>query len=104
MEWNHLLTFGRKQHEQQFCEIILNLGQWFRRKSSLKVFLIWSSGRLFVQPSVTICAICRGYYKEQFCEIILNLGQWFRRCRLNDFLSGALAALLIGGAEPFTHF
>ena len=32
----------------------------------------------------------RGYYEEQFCEIILNLGQWFRRCRLKDFLSGAL--------------
>ena len=36
----------------------------------------------------------RGYYEEQFREIILNLDQWFRRCRLNDFLSGALAALL----------
>ena len=35
----------------------------------------------------------RGYYEEKFCEIILNLGLWFR-CRLKDFLSGALAALL----------
>ena len=38
----------------------------------------------------------RGYQEEQFCEIILNLDQWFRRCHLKDFLSGALAALLIG--------
>ena len=35
-------------------------------------------------------------------EFILNLGQWFRsRCCLKDFLSGALAALLFGGVEPF---
>ena len=54
------------------------------------VFLIWSSGSHFVQRSVTICAILVEYYEEQFCEIILNWGQWFRRCRLKDFLSGAL--------------
>ena len=46
----------------------------------------------------------RGYYEEQFCEIVLNLGQWFRRCHLKDFLSGALAALLFGRAEPFVQF
>ena len=45
----------------------------------------------------------RGYYEEIFYELILNLGQWFR-CRLKDFLSGALAALLCGGAEPFIQF
>ena len=44
-------------------------------------------------------------YEEQFCEIILNLGLWFRRrsC-LKHFLSGALVALLFGGAEPFVQF
>ena len=37
----------------------------------------------------------RTHHEEQLCEIILNLGQWFRRrCRLKDFLSGALAAPL----------
>ena len=46
----------------------------------------------------------REYYEEQFCEIILNLGQWYRRCCLKDFLSGALEALLLGGAEPFMEF
>ena len=46
-----------------------------------------------------------GHYEEQFCEIISNLGQWFRRrCCLKDFLSGALAALLFSGAEPFMQF
>ena len=50
-----------------------------------------------------LCNFGKGYYEEQSCEIILNLGQWFRRCCLKD-LSGALAALLIGGAEPFIQF
>ena len=33
----------------------------------------------------------REYYEEQFCEHIL----FRRRCHLKDFLSGALAALLL---------
>ena len=45
------------------------------------------------------------HHEEQFCEIILNLGQWFRRtCCLKAFLSGAMAALLFGAAEPFVQF
>ena len=52
-----------------------------------------------------LCSFGRRYYEEQFFEIILNLGQWFRRrCHLKDFLSGALAALLFGGDEPFMQF
>ena len=52
-----------------------------------------------------LCNFGRGFYEEQFCKIILNLGQWFRsRCCLKDFLSGALTALLFGGAEPFMQF
>ena len=30
-ELNHLCNFRRRHHEEQFCEIILNLDQWFRR-------------------------------------------------------------------------
>ena len=51
-----------------------------------------------------LCNFGRGYQEEQSCEIILNLGQWFRRCRLKDFLSGALATLLFSGVEPFMQF
>ena len=54
---SHLCNFGRRYYEIQFCEIIMNLDQWFRRKSCLKVFLIWISGSPFVRRSVTICAI-----------------------------------------------
>ena len=46
-----------------------------------------------------LCNFGRAYTEEQFCEINLNLDQWFR-----DFLPGALAALLLGGAEPFVQF
>ena len=56
-EWNHLWHFGRRHHEKQFCEIILNLDQWFRRRCVLKIFLIWSSGGPFGQRSGTICGI-----------------------------------------------
>ena len=40
---NHLCDFGRGYQEEQSCEIILNLGQWFRRRCFLKDF---SSGAL----------------------------------------------------------
>ena len=36
MELNHLCNFGRGFYEEQICEIILNLGQWFKRKCRLK--------------------------------------------------------------------
>ena len=29
-EQNYLYYFGRGHHEEQFCEIILNLDQWFK--------------------------------------------------------------------------
>ena len=50
-----------------------------------------------------LCNFGRGHCEVKFCEFISNLGQWFR-CRLRDFLFGALAALLFSGAEPFMLF
>ena len=43
VDWKHLCNFGRRHHEEQSCELILNLDQWFRSKCCFKVFLIWSS-------------------------------------------------------------
>ena len=54
---NHLCNFCRGYQEKQFCQIILNLDQWFNRRCTLKIFLIWSFCGPFIQPSVTICAI-----------------------------------------------
>ena len=56
-EWIHLCNFGRRHHEEQLCEIILNLDQWFKKRCRLKIFLICSSFSPFVQLSGTICAI-----------------------------------------------
>ena len=46
-EQNHLCNSGIGHFERHFCEIILNLDLWFKRKCCLKLFLIYSSG-LFV--------------------------------------------------------
>ena len=52
-----------------------------------------------------LCYFGSGYHvEEQFCEINLNVDLRFRRCPLKDFLSGALAALVFGGVEPFMQF
>ena len=56
VDWNHLCNIGRRHHEKQSSEIIVNVDQWFK-KCRLKVILIWSSGSPFVQQSDTICAI-----------------------------------------------
>ena len=50
-----------------------------------------------------MCTFSRMQYKEKICEN-LNLNQWFRRGGLKDFISGATAALLFGGAKPFMQF
>ena len=38
-EQNLLCIFGRRYYEGQFCEIILNMDQWFRRRCRLKDLL-----------------------------------------------------------------
>ena len=45
---NILCNFGRRYHEEQFCEIILKSDPWFKMKCRLNVFLIWSSDSPFV--------------------------------------------------------
>ena len=102
MDWNHLYNFGRVHHEELFCEIILNFDKWFRTFKDISYLEHWQL--LCSAEQNRLCNFGRGYYEEQFCKIILNLGQWLRRCRLKDFLSGALAALLFSGAEPFMQF
>ena len=71
VEQNHLCYFGRGCYEEQFCQIILNLGRWFRR-SCLKDCLsgalawdekqqnkIWSSGAPTIWWSGTIYKILK---------------------------------------------
>ena len=76
-KWNRLCNCSRSHHEEQFCEIILNLDKRFMRRCHLTIswgttlwhyfefgpvvqelsftrFLIWSSGDTHVQRSGTI--------------------------------------------------
>ena len=55
-ERNHLCNFSRGYLEEQFCDIIFNLDQWFRRRFRLKDFLcgalaalVFSGAEPFVQ-------------------------------------------------------
>ena len=103
-EHKHLCNFGRGYYEDQLCEIILNLCQWFRTWR-LKDFLSGTLAALLLVEQNHLCNFERGHHGEHSCEVIRNLHQWFRRrCRLKDFLTGALAALLFSGAEPFMKF
>ena len=56
-EWNHLCNFGKGHYEKQFCEIILNLDQCFRRCHLNIYFLSTALTAIFVLQSRTICAI-----------------------------------------------
>ena len=47
-ERNHLCNVGRGYQEEQLCEIILNLGQWFRRRCLLKDFLLGALATLLL--------------------------------------------------------
>ena len=58
-EQNHLCNFGRRYYEEQFCEIILNLGLWFKRRCCLKDFLSGALSGPPVRWSQTIYAILK---------------------------------------------
>ena len=36
-KYSYLCNLGRGYYEEQFCEIILNLGQWFKSRCCLKI-------------------------------------------------------------------
>ena len=50
-ECNCLCNFGRGYSEEQFCEIILNLSQWFRR-CCFKYFLFGALAALLVDGAI----------------------------------------------------
>ena len=60
-----LIDFG--DHEEHFCGIILNLDQWFMKRSRLKIFLIYSFGCFLssVQPNHS-CNLGREHYEEKY--------------------------------------
>ena len=102
MEWN----FGRVHQWEQFCEVVLNLNNWFRKCCHLKTFLIKSSGGPLVQRTRTISAILVEGTEEKISEIILNLDPWFKRkssLKANSYLE-LWQPFLFSEAEPFVQF
>ena len=105
-EQNHLCNFGRGHHEEHFCEMILNLDQWFRRRCHFKTFLIQSSGDPCIKPSRTVCAnlveaIMRNNSVKSF--LIWTSGSGGNVIK-RHFLSRALSTPLFGGGESFVQF
>ena len=85
-------------HEEQFCEIILNLGQWLRR--SLKYVLSRA------------LAVLQNHYANLKEGIMENIhvklyGNWTSGSEgvvKRHFISRALAGSLFSGLEPFVQF
>ena len=85
--------FGRGHYEEHFCEIILNLCQWFihsKEEMSSKNISIFGSGGHFVQQSGTgLCRTFLGNFLNS-CQCCLVIFQFF-----------ALAAMLFSRTEGF---
>ena len=59
--------------EEQFCEIILNLDQWFRRRCHLKKSYLELWRPLRSLDRHILCTFGRGHLRKPSCEVILNL-------------------------------
>ena len=102
-EQNHLCNFGRGFYEEQFCGIILNLDQWFKR-CHLKIFVYQELWQPFCSAEWNhLCNFGRRHHEEEFCEIILNLDQWFKRSPLNVFLIWSSGGRFVQPNIPLNH-
>ena len=63
--------FVRGHYQEQFCEIILYLGQWFRFR--LKTFYLELWRPLYMAKPNHLCNFGRSHHAKKLCEIILNL-------------------------------
>ena len=84
-ESNYLCGFVRGYPEEQFCEIILNLGQWFRRGCQLKDFLSGALAALVFSGANIYATLKEGIIGN----IHVKLYEIWTRCRLKKkFLHG----------------
>ena len=80
---NHSCNFGRRYHEEQFCEFIW-IGPVVQEEIPFKGISYLDIWQPFCSAECNyLCNFGREYQQEQFCKI---------KCFLKDFLSGALAA------------
>ena len=61
------------------CEIILNLGQQFRKRCCFKIFLSLGLANILFGSAKPSGDFCSGPYEEILSETILNLGQQLRK-------------------------
>ena len=99
--WSRTICAFLRHAEEQFCEIILNLDQWLRRRCHLKGFL---SGAL---AALVFCGdlsnFGRGHNGEPSSswEVILTLDQLFRRIyRVKKKFTGRQRFITIAHLEP----
>ena len=99
---NHLCNFGRRHHEEQFCEIILNLDQWCKDISYLE---LWQP--FFSAERNLLCNFCWGYHEAilwyyfEFGPVVQEMS--FKRCLIRSsggpcvWWSGTIYAILVEG-------
>ena len=71
MEQNHLCNFGRRHHEEKFCEIILNLEPVVLEEMPFKDIFYLELWPPFCSAERNQCSNLVEYQEEQFCKIIL---------------------------------
>ena len=75
-ERSRLGNYDERHCEENFCEIILNLDQWFRRTCCLKYFLSRALAVMLYRAERNhLGNFGRGPIEEHSCEIILKLAQ-----------------------------
>ena len=96
-----LSKFGRGTPREHACVIISKSIHWFRRRSCLKFFSIFSSGSHLVQGSKTVCAILVEGHPANIPELLFQnpaTGFW-QRSHLKVFIFLTLVAILLNGVE-----
>ena len=63
LQWNHLCNFGRRHHEEQFCEIILKLDQWLRVFKGIFDLALERSGTIY---AILVEGIMRNNFVKLF--------------------------------------
>ena len=89
-------NFGGQLPKEHSCIIISKSMHWLRRRSHLKVFLIFSSGGHLVQRSRTVQAILVDSYLQ---NIPVKLFQ-----NLSTHLAEEVVAILFNVGESFEQF
>ena len=69
-------NFGNGSPEEHFCEIILKLGNWPRKRCRLKGFLFLALESILFSGEDNSRYFGRGSPNENFCEIVLKLSHW----------------------------